>query len=137
MRNRVMNVEQIQVLSLGHSRHLGRQGKCVWLMLKQRIRHHLNFMKTHPLVQFSQPGGQGRRNEMHRVAARRELLAKLRADDTAATVGWIDCDPDVHSIVSCQFSMKGKGPDRSRRRRLAGTSDKGYNANEFIVRIDA
>src|SRR6266702_1442484 len=36
-----------------------------------------------------------------------------------------------------EFSMKGKGPDRSRRRRLAGTSDKGYNANEFIVRIDA
>ena len=55
MRDRVVNVQQIQVLGLRNCRHLGRERESVRLMLKQRIRHHLDFMKTHALVQFGEP----------------------------------------------------------------------------------
>jgi hypothetical protein len=92
-----MYVQQIEILSLSHGRHLGRQRQGVRLMLEQRIRHHLDFVKTHPLVQLSQTRRQRRGDEVHRMAARREFFAQLRTDDAAAAVGWIDCDADVHS----------------------------------------
>ncbi len=91
-----MHVQQIQLLGFSHGRHLGRERERVRLMFEQRVRHHLDFMKAHALIQLSQTRGQRRRNEMHRVTARREFLAQLRTDDAAAAVGWIDCDTDVH-----------------------------------------
>ena len=65
-------------------------------MLEERIGHHLDFVKPHPLIQFRQTCGQSGRDEMNRVAARREFLAQLRTHDPAAAVSWIDCDADVH-----------------------------------------
>ena len=69
-------------------------------MLEQRIGHHLDFVKPHPLVQLGQPGGQSRRDKMHGMAASGEFLAQLRSDNAAAAVSWIDCDADVHRTVS-------------------------------------
>ena len=54
MRDGVMNVKQIKILAFGHGRHLGCQRQRVWLVLKERIRHHFDFMKAHSLIQFSQ-----------------------------------------------------------------------------------
>src|ERR1041385_1332401 len=55
MRNRVMNVKQIEFLFLGDRRHLGRECEGVRLMLKQRVRHHLDFVETYTIVELSQP----------------------------------------------------------------------------------
>src|SRR5438477_7301758 len=100
MRNRVMHVQQIEILSLSHGRHFCCQSQCVRLMLEQRVRHHLDFMKPHALIELSQTRRQSRRNKMHRMAARREFLPQLRTNDAAPAVGWIDCDADVHWSVS-------------------------------------
>src|SRR5215212_593661 len=54
MRNSVVNVQEVEVLFLGHCRHLRSQCERVRLMLKQRIRHHLHFMETHVLVELRQ-----------------------------------------------------------------------------------
>src|SRR2546421_7642614 len=100
MWNCVMHMQQIEILVVRYGRHLRRQRQSVRLMFEQWVSHHLNFMKTHTLVEFSQTRGQGRRDEVHRVPALRQFLAQFRTDDAAAAIGWIDCDADVHGSVS-------------------------------------
>src|SRR5215212_9800635 len=65
MRNGVVNVQEIEVLFLGDCRHLRSQCERVRLMLKQRIRHHLDFMETHVLVELRQSRWQCRGDEMN------------------------------------------------------------------------
>src|SRR5437868_399477 len=92
----VMHMQQIEILVFSYGRHLRRQRQRVRLMLEQRIRHHLDFMKTHALIQFSQPRRQSRGDEMHGVPALGKFFPQLRAHNAAATIGRIDCDADIH-----------------------------------------
>src|SRR2546425_12968254 len=96
MRNSVMYMEQIEILLFRYRRHLRSQRQRVRLMLEQRIRHHLYFMKTHALVELCQTRRQSRGNEVDCVAASGQLLAQLRTDYPAAAVSWINSDADVH-----------------------------------------
>ena len=96
MRDGVMHMQQIEILVFSYGRHLRRQRQRVRLMLEQRIRHHLDFMKTHALIQFSQPRRQSRGDEMHGVPALGKFFPELRAHNAAATIGRIDCDADIH-----------------------------------------
>ena len=53
-----MHVQQVEILAVRHHGHLRRQSEIVRLMLEQRIRQHLDFVKSHALVQFGEPRGQ-------------------------------------------------------------------------------
>src|SRR6185369_8311637 len=68
-------------------------------MLKQRVRHHFHFVKTHALVELSQSCRQRGRNEMDRVTACSKFFAELRSNDAAAAVGGIYRDADVHCAL--------------------------------------
>ena len=96
VRYRVMDVQQVELFGPGDRRHLGRESEVVWLMLKQRIRHHFHLVKMNPLAQLGQPRRQKRRDKMDVVAAFGQVAAELRADDAAAAVCWINCDADIH-----------------------------------------
>src|ERR1041385_1811995 len=104
MRNGIVHVQQIEIFVFSYCRHLRCQRQRVGLMLEQRIRHHLDFMKSHPLIQFSQARGQRGRDEMNGMAALRKLFPQLRTDDAAAAVSWIDCDSDVHERLKSMQS---------------------------------
>src|SRR5215831_6329638 len=108
MWDRVVHMEQIQVLVFSHRGHLRCEGQRVRLMLKKWVRHHLDFVKTHPLVQLRQACGQCGGDEMHDMAALCQLFSEFRANDAAAAVSWIDCDADVHEWVSMQCAESGR-----------------------------
>src|SRR6202008_2042135 len=101
MRNRVVNVQQIEVLFLRDCRHFSSERESVWLMFKQRIRHHFDFVKMHALVEFSQTSGQYRSDEVNVVTACSEFFAEFGADYTAPAVGRIYRDAYVH----CAFKL--------------------------------
>src|SRR5262249_30978019 len=109
---RVMHVQEIEILFFSDGRHLRRQCKRVRLMLKQRIRHHLDFVKTHPIVELRQPGWQCRGNEVDCVAACCEFFSELRADDAAAAVSRVYRNADVH--FAKMFSRKAAKAQRNR-----------------------
>ena len=79
MRNRVVNVKQIQVFRLRDRRHFRRERQRIRLMLEQRIRHHLDFVKTHSLVKFGQTSRQSGSDEMDGMAARGKLSFPARS----------------------------------------------------------
>src|SRR6185503_8494048 len=83
VRGGVMNMKQIEILFLTNCRHLRRECQCVGLMLKQRIRHHLNFVKAYVLVEFCQPCGQRRGDEVNSVAACSEFLTEFGSNNAA------------------------------------------------------
>src|SRR6185369_11329871 len=99
MWNRVMDVQQIEILFFSDSRHFCRERECVRLMFEQRIRHHLDFMETHTLVEFGQTSWQCRRDEVNCVTACSEFFAEFRADYSATAVGGIYRDADVHGSL--------------------------------------
>ena len=45
-----MNMQQVQILGLGHGTHFGRQGQGVGLMLEEWIRHHFDFVKMDAFI---------------------------------------------------------------------------------------
>src|SRR6185369_1222951 len=99
MWNRVMDVQQIEIFFFSDSRHFCCERECVRLMFEQRIRHHLDFMKTHALVEFSQTSWQCRRDEVDGVTACSEFFAEFGADDSATAVGGVYRDADVHCAL--------------------------------------
>src|SRR5437868_6683599 len=110
MRNGVVYVKQIKVFSFGNLSHLRSQRERVRLVFEERVRHHLDFVKAHALVQLGQARRESRRNEMNRVAARRKLFPKLRAYDSAAAISRIDRDAYVHKsrIRNSEFRIQNK-----------------------------
>src|SRR5688572_3683148 len=114
MRNRVVYVKQIELLFFRDGGHLRGQRQRVRLMLEQRIRHHLHFVKTHMLVQFREPRGQRRRDEMDGMTARGEFLAEFRSHDTAAAVRGIYRDADVHRSLNSAWFVECEATSVSR-----------------------
>src|SRR5882724_10709823 len=115
VRDGVVYVKQIQILGLRHRGHLGCERQSVWLVLEERIRHHLHFMKAHALVKLREAGRQGGRDEVDCVAACCQLLAQFRADDATPAVSWINRYANVHlrgsqlSVVSCDSLSQSSG----------------------------
>ena len=50
--------EKVRPALMGDGGHFGRERERVRLVLKQRVRHHLDFVKAHAFVELSQPGWQ-------------------------------------------------------------------------------
>ena len=94
-----MHVQQIELFRTGDRRHFCCEREVVGLMLKQRIRHHLDLVKMHAVIQFGDAGRQDGRDEVDVVPAFRQFSPKLRPDDAAAAVGRINRDADVHQII--------------------------------------
>ena len=50
MRYCVVYVEKVELFGARDGRHFCREGKVIWLVFEQRVRHHLDFVKMDPLV---------------------------------------------------------------------------------------
>jgi hypothetical protein len=77
-------------------------------MFEQRVRHHLDFVKAHVLIQFSQASGKRRGDEMDRVSASGEFLSEFRANNAAPAVRGIDRNADVHDDAELSTNMRRK-----------------------------
>src|SRR4029079_14225134 len=95
VRNRVMNVKNIQVISGNDFGHLRGQHEVVRRIFEQWIRSHLHFMKVNALAQ-GQPNWKGITDEVDIMAARCQLLLKLRRHNCASAISWIASYSDFH-----------------------------------------
>ena len=96
MRNRVVDVQQIEIVAgrdLGHAR---RQRQAVRRILKQRICRNFNFVIMNSREAGIEANGIRVSDEMNLVAARRQFQAELGGDNAAAAVGGITGDADLH-----------------------------------------
>ena len=77
-------------------RHLRRECEVVRLMLEQRIRHHLDFVKMNSFVELGDARRKHGRDEMHVMPTLGKIASELRTDDAAPAVSWINRDTNIH-----------------------------------------
>ncbi len=97
MRDRVMDVQQVELFGSRDRRHLCGEREVIRLMFEERIRHHLDLVKMNTLVQLGKPRRHDGRDEMDIVPAFGKITPEFRTDNAAAAVGRIDCYTDIHS----------------------------------------
>src|SRR5579864_671126 len=100
MRNRVMDVQDVQVINFRHLRHARGQRQVIRRILKQRILRHGDFMKEDAGLLGIQADGLLISDEMHFMAALRQLNAKLRPHNSAAAIRGITSYADLHLVMS-------------------------------------
>ena len=96
MRDGVMDVQQVEVVGLGHLRHARRQRQAIGRILKQRIVGDFDFVIMNARRTGVEPDGIGVGDEVDFVPARGQFHAQFGGDDAAAAVGGITGDSDVH-----------------------------------------
>src|SRR5438045_9127461 len=84
MRDCVVHMQQIKLLSFKNLEHLCGQRQCIRWMIEQRIRRYLYLMKKNVRIVQVHPDRRGIADEMHIVPANSQLLAKFR-DNNAGT----------------------------------------------------
>ncbi len=98
VRNGVVDVEEVERVELGDFRHAGCEGEIVRRVFKERVVRHGDFVKVD--IRFA--SGETKRlrvgDEVDLVAARGEFDAKLGGDDSAAAVGGVTRDANLHRI---------------------------------------
>jgi hypothetical protein len=96
MRDRVVDVEEVELVLARDLRHLGGQGEVVRWVLEQAVRREVDLVVADVLLELVQAEGQPVGDEVHGVAAARELLAELGRHRARSAHGRIARDPDVH-----------------------------------------
>ena len=94
MRNRVVNVQQIEVVAFGDIRHARRERQAIRRVLEQRIVGNFHFVVVDARNAGIEPDRIRVGDEVNLVAARREFEAEFGGDDPAAAVGGIAGDAD-------------------------------------------
>ena len=105
VRNGVVHVQQIELVTLGHFRHARRQRQAVGRILEQRIVGDFHLVIVNARHIRVEPNGVGVGDEVDFVAARGQFQAQLRGDDAAAAVGGITGDADFHF---CSVALTGR-----------------------------
>src|SRR5665213_861029 len=95
MRDRVVHMQQVELIELGHLCHARCQREIVRRVLEERILIHLDLVKANICLTAAQPEGRGRGDEVYFVSARGQFNTQLRRDDSAATVGRVAGDADL------------------------------------------
>jgi hypothetical protein len=101
VRDRVMNVEQVEVVELGNFGHARGKGEVVGRVLEEWVVGDGDFVETD--VGFAAGEAEGRLvgDEVDVVAARGELDAELGGNDAGTAVGGIAGDADFHKAEPC------------------------------------
>ena len=96
MRNRVVHVQQVEIVILGHLRHPRCQRHAIRRVLKQRVIRYLHFVIVDAWRSGIQPNRIRVGDEMDFVAARGQFQAQFRRNNAAAAVRGIAGDSDPH-----------------------------------------
>ena len=87
MRNRVVHVQQVEIVKLGHFGHARGQGQIVGRIVEQRVARNLDFVIMNMGLRFGQADGLRVRDEMNLVSALSQLQAQFGGHHAAAAVG--------------------------------------------------
>ena len=96
MGNRIVNVQQIEVVIFRDLRHARRQGQRVRRKFKQRIVRDRDLVKMNSLFATAESKRLRVRDEMNVVAAIGQLDSQLRGDYATAAIRRITGDADFH-----------------------------------------
>ena len=96
MRDGVVDVQQVQVVALGHFGHARGQRQRVGRVLEQRVGRDLDLVVVDARSARVEPDGVGVGDEVDLVAAVGQFQAQFGGDDAAAAVGGITGDSDLH-----------------------------------------
>ena len=96
VREGIVNVQQVQVLSRRHVVHHGRQGQGVGRMIEQRVAHDLHFVEMDALARLGHPHRNGVADEVHIVPPGRQFQAQFGRNHAAAAVSGVTRDADFH-----------------------------------------
>ena len=105
VRDRIVHVQKIKVVKLGHFRHARGQRQIVRRVLEQRITGDFHFMVMNVGMGTAQANGLGVRNEVNFVVTLRQLQPQLGRDHAAASIGRIAGDADFHA---CPFRISAR-----------------------------
>ncbi len=97
MRNRVVRVNDVQLLVAGDLDDLVRQREQVLRLAEQRIARRFDAMKRQPGLVDAEPHGRVAAEHVNLVSARRQHLAQFGRDDAAASHRGVADDPDLHA----------------------------------------
>ncbi len=102
--NGVVNVKQIELVIFGHLGHARSQGEIVGRVLEEGIIGDRHFVIENTFFAPGEPERLRIGNEVHLVAARRELNTELGRNHSAAAIGRITRDADFHCLTSENIS---------------------------------
>ena len=100
MWNGVVNVEKIERIELRDLGHARRQGQIVGRMLEERVVRDGDLVKMDIGLAARESERLRVSDEVDVVAARGEFNAEFGSDDSAAAVGGITGDADLHRSLS-------------------------------------
>jgi hypothetical protein len=96
MRNRVVDVEEVQGFGFEHFQHFGREGQGVGRVIEERVAGNFDLVEMSVRVVGIHANRRGVADEMDIVAARGEFLTELSGDDAGAAVGGVAGYTDAH-----------------------------------------
>ncbi len=111
VRNRVMHVQQVERVALGHFRHARRQRQAVRRILEQRVIRDFDLVIVDARRPRIEPDGIGVGDEVNIVPAVGQLETQLSSDNAAAAIGGITGDADLH-FISVAFGTSSARPRR-------------------------
>src|SRR6266852_7752583 len=97
MRDRVVHMQQVQVVEFRNFRHASSERKVVGRVIEQRITRHFHFVIMNVRLRASEPDGLRIGYEMDLMPPQTQLEAKFGGYDSASTVRGIAGNPDFHS----------------------------------------
>ena len=96
MRNRVVDVEQVEQIILGYFGHARGEGKIVGRKLEEGIVRDRNFVVEDAGFAAGEAKGLGIADEVNFMAERSQFNAEFRGDHSAAAVGGVTRNSDAH-----------------------------------------
>src|ERR1700722_12466548 len=96
MRDGVVHVQQIQMVTGRYFRHPGSQSQAVGWVLKQRICRNLHLVVVDPRQPVIEPDRVGVTDEMHLMAASGQFQPKFGGNNSTSTISWIASYADLH-----------------------------------------
>ena len=97
MGDRVVHVQEIELVRQHHFVHADREREIVWRILEQRIAPDVDLVKVDARQKRRETKRLLIRDEVDLMAATRQRHAKLRCDGTGAAVRRIAGDADLHA----------------------------------------
>src|SRR6516162_9082526 len=112
MGNRIMYVQQVEIVDFRHLGHAGGQRQVVRRVLEKRVTRDFHLVIMDVGLWIGEPNRLRVRDEMDLMAAPRQFEAEFGRDHAAATVGWITGNADFHRAPALNWDRLNLGAHR-------------------------
>ncbi len=108
VRNRIVHVQQVEIVQLRDLRHACGQRQIVRRIIEQRVARYFDLVVMNVGFLAAQPDGLSIGDEMNLVAALGQFQTEFRSHHAAAAVGGITSDANLHAAMARLFQWSYK-----------------------------